>query len=266
MFEILKYSFMQKALLISLVLSIVMPLIGIVVVNKNTSVLGDALSHTSLVGVILGLIFGVSPVLSAIIVCIVASLLIEFLRVKFPGHSGLSTTIVMSASVGLASILSDFSNTAGNFESYLFGSIIAIENNELILVLISSAIVIFTSIYFYRELLYICFDENGARVFGINVDLVNTIIVVLTAVTVAISSRTIGVMIVSSMLVIPVACAIQLRLSYLKTIIASSLFGLVFMMGGLIISFYLKLKPGGTTIILATLTLLGIILVKQLKK
>lgn len=266
MIEILKYSFMQKALLISLVLSTVMPLIGIVVVNKNTSVLGDALSHTSLVGVILGLILGFSPVVASIIVCIIASLIIEYLRVKFPGHSGLSTTIVMSTSVGLASVLSDFSKTASNFESYLFGSIIAIENKELILVLACSAIVIFISIYFYRELQYISFDENGARIFGINVDLVNTIMTVLTAVTVAISSRSIGVMIVSSMLVIPVACAIQLKLSYFKTIIASSLFGLVFMIGGLFLSFYLNLKPGGTTIIIATLTLMIIIIIKTLKK
>lgn len=266
MFDILQYDFMQRAFLISLVLSLVMPLIGIVVVNKNTSILGDALSHTSLVGVILGLIMGFSPVLTSIIVCVLASLLIEYLRVKFPGYGGLSTTIVMSSSVGLASILSDFSKSSANFESYLFGSIIAIDKNEMVLVLVCSIIVIFVSIYYYRELQYISFDENGARIFGINVDMINTVITILTAVTVAISSRTIGVMIVSSMLVIPVACAIQLKLSYFKTLMASSIFGLVFMMGGLLLSYYLNLKPGGTTIMIATLTLLSIIFYQSITK
>lgn len=266
MIALLQYDFLQRAFLVSGLLAIVMPLIGIVIVNKNISVIGDALSHTSLAGVIFGVIIGINPVISSIIVCVIASALIEYLRTKFPGHSSISTTIVMSFSIGLASVLTDFVRGAANLESFLFGSIVAIAKDELFIVMGLCLIVLIFSVYYYRELQYISFDEEGARVYGINVKLVNFIFTILTAITIAIGSRTIGVMIISSMLVIPVACAIQLRQSYFKTIVISSVLGFIFMISGLILSFYLNLKPGGTTIIIATITLILIILFKDQKR
>ncbi len=263
MLTLLQYDFMQRAFIVSGLLALVMPLIGIVIVNKNISVIGDALSHTSLAGVIFGIIIGINPVISSIIICVIASVLIEYLRTKFPGHSSISTTIVMSFSIGLASVLTDFVRGAANLESFLFGSIVAIAKDELMIVIALCAIVFIFSAYFYRDLQYISFDEEGARVYGINVRLVNFVFTVLTAVTIAIGSRTIGIMIISSMLVIPVACAIQLRKSYFKTIIISSILGFIFMISGLILSFYFNLKPGGTTIIIATISLILIILFKK---
>lgn len=266
MIELLSYDFLQRAFLVSGLLALVMPLIGIVIVNKNISVIGDALSHTSLAGVIFGVIIGINPVITSIIICIMASILIEFLRRKFPGHSSLSTTIVMSVSIGLASVLTDFVQGSSNLESFLFGSIVAIGRDELFLVLGLCILVFIFSVYYYRELQYISFDEEGARVSGINVEFVNFIFTVLTAIVIAIGSRSIGVMIISSMLVIPVACAIQLRKSYFKTIVISSILGFIFMILGLIVSFYFNLKPGGATVIIATLTLIFIILYKQIKR
>lgn len=265
MIELLQYDFLQRAFIVSALLALVMPLIGIVIVNKNISVIGDALSHTSLAGVIFGVIIGVNPILSSIILCIIASILIEFLRSKFPGHSSISTTIVMSASIGLASVLTDFVKGASNLESFLFGSIVAIGKEELRLVFVLSTIVFLFSIYFYKDLQHISFDEISARVAGVKVEFVNFVFTVLTAITIAIASRSIGVMIVSSMLVIPVACGIQLRKSYFKTIAISSILGLLFMVSGLILSFYFNLKPGGTTVIIATITLILIILFKRKK-
>lgn len=265
MIELLQYDFLQRAFLVSILLAVIMPLIGIVIVNKNISVIGDALSHTSLAGVIFGIIIGINPIFTSIILCILASVLIEFLRKKFPGHSSISTTIVMSASIGLASVLTDFVRGASNLESFLFGSIVAIGPEDLNIVLLLSFVVFFFSIYYYKDLQHISFDEVSARVAGVKVELVNFIFTVLTALTIAIASRSIGVMIVSSMLVIPVACGIQLRQSYFRTIIISSILGLLFMVSGLIFSFYFNLKPGGTTVIIATVTLITIILFKNKK-
>lgn len=265
MLELLQYDFLQRAFIVSGLLALIMPLIGIVIVNKNISVIGDALSHSSLVGVIFGILIGINPIISTIIVCILASILIEFLRKKFPGHSSISTTIIMSASIGLASVLTDFVSGGANLETFLFGSIVAIGPQDLKIVLVLSLVVLFFSIYYYKDLQHISFDEVSARVSGIKVEFVNFVFSVLTALTIAIASRSIGVMIVSSMLVIPVACGIQLRQSYFRTIIISSLLGLVFMFLGLVLSFYLNLKPGGTTVIIATLTLILIILFKNKK-
>lgn len=266
MIGILQYDFMQRAFIVSALLSIVMPLIGIVIVNKNISVIGDALSHTSLVGVMFGVIIGINPVITSIVICIIASVLIEYLRSKFPGHSSISTTIVMSFSIGLASVLTDFVRGGSSIETFLFGSIVAVAEDELFIVILLCLIVFLFSIYYYRELQYISFDEEGARVSGINVKLVNFIFTILTAITIAVGSRTIGVMIISSMLIIPVACAIQLKKSYFQTIVISSILGFLFMISGLILSYYLNLKPGGTTIIIATLTLIVIIISKDRKR
>lgn len=263
MLELFQYDFLQRAVIVSALLAIVMPMIGIVIVNKNISVIGDALSHTALAGVIFGLIIGINPMLSTIIVCLLASILIEFLRKNFPGHSSISATIVMSFSIGLASVLTDFVKVGTNLEAFLFGSIVAVGKNDLYIVLALSVLVFIFSLYFYKDLQHISFDESSARVFNINVDLVNFIFTILTAITIAIASRTIGVMIVSSMLIIPVACSIQLKMSYFKTIVASSVFGFIFMILALFISFYFNLKPGGTTVILATLTLIIITLYKN---
>ncbi|MDO5028320.1 MAG: metal ABC transporter permease [Bacillota bacterium] len=265
MLELFQYDFLQRAFIVSAVLALVMPLIGIVIVNKNISVIGDALSHTALAGVIFGLIIGVNPMVSTLVIVVFASILIEFLRKNFPGYSSISTTIVMSFSIGLASVLTDFVQGASNLESYLFGSLVAIGPEDLKIVLGLGLMVFLFSIYFYKDLQHISFDETSARVGGTRVDLVNFIFTILTAITIAVASRTIGVMIVSSMLVIPVACSIQLRMSYLKTIISSSIFGFAFMVLGLLSSFYFDLKPGGTTVIIATISLIIIILLKEKK-
>lgn len=263
MLELFSYSFIRRAILVSLFLSICMPLIGIVIVNKNLSVLGDALSHTSLAGVVLGLVLGINPAITAVLLCIGAGLLIEYLRDKFPGHESISTTVIMSASVGLAGILSDFTKGASNFESYLFGSIVAISKDEVLMILAATFVILFISSYYYRELQYISFHEVGAKVSGINVKFINRIFSVLTAITIAVASKAIGVLIVASMLVIPVACAIKLKLSYFRTVIFSIIFSFIFMSTGVVISYYLDIKPGGTTVIIATITLMLIIFFKN---
>ena len=124
--EIFNYGFMQRAFLVGLLLAAVIPCIGMVIVCKRLSMIGDALSHTSLAGVAAGLILGMNPVAAAALACITASLGIEIIRRKLPRYSEMSIAIVMSAGVGLAGVLSGFVKNAANFNSFLFGSIVAI--------------------------------------------------------------------------------------------------------------------------------------------
>ena len=261
--EIFQYTFMNKALIVGLLLSIIIPFIGVVVVNKKISLVGDALSHVSLSGIMIGLVAGVSPTIVSIFVCVIAVLFLEFIRNKFPSYQEISTAIIMSTGIGLASLMSGFVKTAANFESYLFGSILAISNFEFILIIILSIFVFLTFVYLYRELMSICFDEVSARISGINVNLINTIFMILIAI--SISARIIGILIISSLMVIPVACAMRFKFGYFKTVVLSSVFGLVFTMAGLFISFYLGLKPGGTIVLIAVLTLVVILISKNNK-
>ena len=140
--EIFNYGFMQRAFLVGLLLAAVIPCIGMVIVCKRLSMIGDALSHTSLAGVAAGLILGMNPVAAAALACITASLGIEIIRRKLPRYSEMSIAIVMSAGVGLAGVLSGFVKNAANFNSFLFGSIVAISDTEMYLVVGVSAAVL----------------------------------------------------------------------------------------------------------------------------
>ena len=216
--EIFNYGFMQRAFVVGILLAAVIPCIGIVIVFKRLSMIGDALSHTSMAGVAAGLILGINPVAAAAIACITASLGIELIRRKLPRYSEMSIAIIMSAGVGLAGVLSGFVKNAANFNSFLFGSIVAISDMELHLVVAVSAAVLLMFLLLYKELFYVSLDEQSARLAGVPVRTVNFLFTFLIAMTVSVAARTVGALIVSSMMVVPVACAMQFGKNYRQTV------------------------------------------------
>ena len=189
---ILEYDFMRRAFLAGILLAVIVPCIGIIVVLKRLSMMGDALSHTSLAGVAAGLVMGINPILGAVVTCIAAALGIEAIRKRIPKFSEMSIAIIMSAGIGLAGVLSGFVKNAANFNSFLFGSIVAISDFEMILVVCISCAVLLTFLLLYKELFYIALDEQSARLAGIPVKSINFIFTILTAVTVSIAARTVA--------------------------------------------------------------------------
>ena len=156
----------------------------------------------------------------------------------------------MSAGIGLAGVLSGFVKNSANFNSFLFGSIVSISTAELLGVCAVSAAVLLLLILFRKELFYIGFDENAARISGVPVRKVNFLFTVLTACTVSIASRTVGTLIISSMLVVPVAFGMQMGNSYRMTVLWSVLAAVGTTILGLFISYYWGTKPGGTIVLL----------------
>ncbi|MFA9378795.1 MAG: metal ABC transporter permease [Lachnotalea sp.] len=262
---LLQYDFMRKAFVVGILLAIIVPCIGLIVVLRRLSMTGDALSHMSLAGVALGLIIGINPVLGATIACIIAAFGIEIIRKKFHKYAEMAIAIIMSAGVGLAGVLSGFVSNTSNFNSFLFGSIVAITNFELIMVVVISIIVIITFILLYKELMFMAFDEKSAKLAGVPVRPINFIFTVLTALTVSIASRTVGALIISSLMVIPTACAMQFAKSYKQTLIYSILFALVFTLIGLTVSYYQGIKPGGTIVLTGVIFLIITLVVKGSK-
>ena len=124
MIEMLQYGFMQRAFITGILLAVIAPLIGITIVLKRMSMIGDALSHTSLAGVAAGLLLGVNPVAGAAAACVAASFGIEAIRRKLPRYSEMSISIIMSAGIGLAGVLSGFVKNSANFNSFLFGILV----------------------------------------------------------------------------------------------------------------------------------------------
>ena len=220
--RIFEYLFMQRAFVVGILLAAVVPCVGMVVVCKRLSMIGDALSHTSLAGVAAGLLLGVNPVAGAAAACVAASFGIEAIRRKLPRYSEMSISIIMSAGIGLAGVLSGFVKNSANFNSFLFGSIVAITPGELTATAVISVLVLAAFVLLYKELFAIVLDENAAHRAGVPVGAVNSIYTILTAATVSVAARTVGALIVSSMLVLPVACAMQVARSYKQTVCSAS--------------------------------------------
>ncbi|WMJ86495.1 metal ABC transporter permease [Anaerocolumna sp. MB42-C2] len=262
---LLQYDFMRKAFIVGILLAVIVPCIGIIVVLRRLSMTGDALSHTSLAGVALGLIMGVNPVLGASIACILAAFGIEFIRKRFPKYSEISIAVVLSAGVGLAGVLSGFVSNTSNFNSFLFGSIVAITDFELWLVIGISLLVIIVFLMLYKELLYMAFDESAAQLSGVPVRTINIVFTILTALTVSIASRTVGALIISSLMVIPVTCGMQFGKSFKQTLLYSIMFAVIFTIAGLTLSYYKGLKPGATIVLTGVVFLLLTFLLKGKK-
>lgn len=261
---IFTYAFMQKAFLTAVCISVIAPCIGLVIVLKRLSNMGDATSHTALAGIAFGLAFGLNPILGAILFSLAAVLSIEGFRKAFGKYAEISTTVVMSAGVGLTALFSGFISGAGaNLNSFLFGSIVAVSDFELMLTVGLSLVVLIVSLLLYKELFYISFDEEGARLSGMPVGAVNFIFMVLTAVTVSVASRTVGALMISSLMVIPVACAMAVAKSYKHALVAAIGFALFFTVAGLFLAYYLNLKPGGTIVLTGVVTLIVLLLIKR---
>lgn len=263
MLDVFQYDFMRRAFITGILIAIITPCIGVVVVLKRLSMTGDALSHNSLAGVAAGLALGINPILGAIVFSILAAFGIEKVRKSFPHYSELAIAIIMSTGIGLAGILSGFVKNSANFNSFLFGSIVAISNFELYLVIGLSAIVILVFILLFKELFYMTFDEESARLAGIPIRGINFVFTLLTAITISVSARTVGTLVVSSLMVIPVATAMQLAKSYKQTVVYSILFALFFTISGLYISYYADFKPGGTIVLIGAFTLICVLALKH---
>lgn len=264
--EIFEFEFMRRAFMVGLLLALIVPCIGVVMVFKRLSMVGDALSHTSLAGVAIGLLFGFNPIIGAIGISLIAAMGIEAIRKRIPKYAEMSIAIVLSAGIGLAGVLSGFVSSAASFNSFLFGSIVAITDLELGIVAGVSLVVLLSFLLLYKELFYIAYDEQAARIAGVPVRIVNMVFTLLTAVTVSIAARTVGALIVSSLMVVPVACAMALARSYRQTVFLSVGFALFFTLSGLYISYYNRLKPGGTIVLVGVVTLLVLLFGKAFFK
>ncbi len=262
----LQFDFMRRTLLVSFMLSIMIPLIGIVMVNRKTSMVGDALSHVSLAGVGIGLILGIDPMIGAIAVCIVGAISIEFIRKKFPQYGDMATAIILSIGLGMAAILSDFAPGGNTFQSYLFGSISSVTPVDVVVVFAIFVLVLFSSIKFYGGLLDIAVDDNLARLAGVNIKLVNGVFTIFSAITIALAVKIVGALLVTSLIVLPVATSLIVSRSYRGTYIVSVILGIIYMMLGITISFYYDVKPGGAIVINALIGMLLLTLFAKFRK
>lgn len=247
--EMLQYAFMQRALVAGLVIGIAVPLVGVTVVLKRLSMIGDALGHASLAGVAAGLIAGVNPVAGAVVACVSSAFCIEGIRRAMPARADLAVAVIMAAGIGLAGVLSGFVPNSATFSSFLFGSIVTVGDAELVVVIgVGAAVILFCGL-FARELFWVALDERAARLAGVRTGLVNAAFVLVCALTISIASRTVGSLIVSSMMTVPVAAALVVARSWRQSVAVACAVGAVSSLAGLTLSFYAGLRPGGAIVL-----------------
>ncbi len=261
----LTYSFMQIAFVVAILLGISLPLIGSGIVYKRLSNSGDALAHSSMAGVAIGLVSGLNPLLISVITCIVSFLIIELLRKKFSKFSEIGVVVVLSTAIGIAGILSNYAKSS-NFDSYLFGSIILISNVELIAAIVLTVLVLIFTLVFSRQFLSCLYSEDEAKTSGIKVNLYNFIHSLLLSITIAVGAKIVGSLVVSSMVVLPTAIALQFKKGYKTTLIISVIASVVAMVGGLTISYYADWASGATIVLVTVVLLIFAFIYRFIKK
>lgn len=262
----IEYGFMKNAILASILISILCPSVGTFLVLKRYSMMGDTLSHASFAGVAIGITFGFNPILCSFIFTSICALLIEMLRKHFENYAELILIIILTLSVGIAITLISSGKTHANVNAFLFGSILTVSKTDLYTILTISVISISLLFLLYDKLLYITFDEESAKIAGIHANLINYIFALLVGATISVSISIIGILVISSMIAIPTATALQLEKGFKPTLIYSIIFGFIDMIVGLLASYYINCAPGGTIALTSILILLIVILVKKIKR
>ncbi|CAM3987732.1 metal ABC transporter permease [Corynebacterium belfantii] len=263
---LIEFEFVRRTMLVALMLSIAIPMLGIVMVSRRTSMMADALSHTSLAGVALGLIAGFSPVIGAVVVAVLGAFLIELLRRRFPQYGDMATAVTLSAGLGMAVILADLAPTGRSFESYLFGSITAVTASDVFVTSLAFVLVVVACVLSYGSLMDMVVDAQLARISGHRVTLVNAIFTGLAAVTVALAAKVIGALLVVSLMVLPVAAALVVARSYKAAFLLTLALGVVYTMLGMVFSYRFDVRPGGSIVVTAVIGLILLVVYRAIVK
>lgn len=250
------YSFMQNALFISICIAILCPCIGLFLVLRRYSMIGDTLAHSSLAGVTIGLLFRESPVLVAFLFTAAAGLSIEFLRQYFKKYTDLILSIVLSISVGIAITLISSGHLHANADAYLFGSMLTVSPMDMTVTAILTLAALLIIYRYYHELIYITYDEEIAKIAGVHVKHLNALFSFLVAAAISVSIRSVGILVITSMITLPVASALQLGKGFRFTFFASIAYSFLSIAGGFFISYYIGAAPGGITALTAAALLL----------
>ncbi|PLR93845.1 metal ABC transporter permease [Bacillus sp. T33-2] len=270
---VMQYEFLQNAFLTGIIIGIIAPLLGVFIVVRRLSLIADALSHVTLAGIAASLLLekklllftGVNPIYMGMAFSVAGSLFIEKLRSVYKHYQELAIPIILSGGIGLGVIfisLADGFNT--DLFGYLFGSVSAVSRTDLWTILAISIFVIVVIILLYKELFLLSFDEEHARATGIAAKSLHFIFIIMVALVIAASMRIVGILLVSSLMTIPVAASIRIARGFKQTIFMSVLFGEASVLGGLSLSYYLDLAPGGTIVIIAVLILIITIIAKKI--
>lgn len=253
MLEMFEYDFMLRAFGAGLIIAVLASVTGSFIVLRRYSLLTETLAHVSLVGVAIGLLTGSNPVWVAVVVSMLAAWVIEYLRSYHSLYSDSILALFLSGSLALAIVIV---SVAGSFNaslfSYLFGSILAVSSEDLLVMGVFGSLAMAVLLGLFKEFYFIAFDEEVAQVSGLRVKLLNFLLVSIVAVIIALSIRVVGTLLIGALMVIPAISALRYRMGFARTVMLALIFALVSVLAGMTLSYYFSL-PSGATIVLVVL-------------
>lgn len=244
--DLLSTQFMQRALLAAVFTGLAAPAIGTYLVQRRMALMGDGIGHVAVTGVAIGLFTGAAPTWTAVVVAIIGAVLIEVIRER--GHANGDVALALLFYGGLAGgllITGLADESAATLNTFLFGSITTLSPSDVLVTMALAAVVIVVGVGLAPQLFAVTHDQEFARVAGLNIRFYNLLVAVLAAVTVTIAMRTVGLLLVSALMVVPVATAQQLTRSFRGTLLAAMVLGLLAAVGGLLVS---AAAPEGTRV------------------
>ncbi len=260
----LQYTFVQNAIIVGIMIGIICPAIGIFLVVRRYSMIGDTLAHSSLAGISIGILLNKNPILGAFIFTSICGAIIEFLRKYFKKYTDLILSIVLALSVGTAITIISSGSLNANAQSYMFGSLLTVSQQDIYTVFGLCIISLIMIKILYHKLLYISYDEEAAKIAGVKTQIINYAFSILVASCIAASVRIVGVLVLSSMIALPVATAIQFERGFRFTLIISIITSIFDILVGLFLAYYLDVVASGLTAIISVFMLLLVILVKKI--
>jgi zinc transport system permease protein len=244
--------FMRLAFATGAVVGMLAPVVGFFLVQRGMSLIGDGIGHVAFAGVAFGYLLGISPVATALVASVVGAVTIEVLRSRHraAGDQALALVFYTGIAAGVV-IVSAAGALNANLFAFLFGSILTVTRGDLLFVVVLGIIGLGLIAGLYRPLAAIALDEEAARVSGVPVSALNVLLAGLAGVTVALSMRIVGILLIAALMVLPVIAANRVAWSMRSTITLSAALGLVSVFTGLTLAYYADLAPGGAIVLTA---------------
>ncbi|WP_330296322.1 metal ABC transporter permease [Streptomyces sp. NBC_00503] len=251
--DLLDYAFMQRALIAAALVGITAPAIGTYLVQRRQAIMGDGIGHVAMTGVALGFLLNTSPVWMATLVAVIGAVGMELIRSRgrTSGDIALAMLFYGGMAGGVMIINLAPGGSTANLTSYLFGSITTVSAEDTITAVVLAVFVIAVTVGLRRQLFAICQDEEFARVTGLPVRFLNLLLAVTAAVTVTVAMRIVGLLLVSAMMVIPVAAAQRVTRGFAATLSLSMLIGVLVSLSGTAATYYVNAPSGGAIVLLA---------------
>ena len=254
--EMLSYGFILRAFIVGIIITLCAALIGSSLVLRRQSMIGDGLSHVAFGSVAIATVLGFAPLEFSIPIVIIAAILILSLSQNSKINGDAAIAVLSASALAIGTFLISINQGVNiDINAYLFGSILAISEHDLILCLILGIIIILVFLVFRRQIFAITFDENFARAIGIKVDFYNTILAILCSLVVVIGMRMLGALLISSLIIFPCLSALYLSKNFRQNTIIAVLISVFCFIVGLTLSYMLN-TPTGATIVIVNLAAL----------